>query len=167
MAVQPSSPVEAVEPRENLPLWWVPVHLDENVLLILLQPTKASEDCAVWGGTLSPSLILVTFPSDFRHPGERPVGRHDRQGEAAALVPEDGGGEPGATVRQLHQQLEGRAALQRHRAQAQVGRSPELRPAGSNMFWSTVALAPASPCVRRRWATSAHAAASVWWRSRP
>lgn len=36
--------------------------------------------------------FILTFPSDFRHPGERPVGRHDGQREAAAVVPADGGG---------------------------------------------------------------------------
>lgn len=70
------------------------------------------------GDLFSPAA--PSLPSDFRHPGERPVRRHDGQGEAAALVPADGGGIPGPALRQLHQQLEGREALQRHHTQAQV-----------------------------------------------
>lgn len=59
-------------------------------------------------------------PPDLGHSGERPVGRHDGQREAAALVSEDGGGIPGPALRQLHHQLEGRQALQRHHTQTQV-----------------------------------------------
>lgn len=70
------------------------------------------------------SLAAPSLPSDFRHSGERPVRRHDGQGETAALVPEDGGGIPGSALRQLHQQLEGWKALQRHHTQTQVRHCP-------------------------------------------
>lgn len=57
---------------------------------------------------------------DFRHPGERPVGRYDGQGETAAVVTAYGGGLPGHALRQLHHQLEGWQALQCYHTQTQV-----------------------------------------------
>lgn len=58
--------------------------------------------------------------SDLRHSGQWSVRRHDGQGEAAALVPEDGGRLPGHPLRQLHHQLEGRQTLQRRHTQELV-----------------------------------------------
>ena len=72
--------------------------------------------CALMSLTVSHRVLL----SDLRHSGERPVGRHDGQREAAALVPADGGGIPGPALRQLHHQLEGWQTLQRHHTQTQV-----------------------------------------------
>ncbi len=64
--------------------------------------------------------VAPSPPSDLRHSGERPVGRHDGQREVVAVVSEDGGGIPGSALRQLHHQLEGWQALQRHHTQTQV-----------------------------------------------
>lgn len=88
--------------------------------LVSLLVTSQLEGRRVHSRVNSFTLVATSLPSDFGHSGERPVGRHDGQGEAAALVPEDGGGIPGSALRQLHQQLEGREALQRHHTQTQV-----------------------------------------------
>lgn len=66
------------------------------------------------------SLDCVVLSSDLGHSGERSVGWHDGQREAAALVPAHGGGIPRPALRQLHHQLERRQALQRHYPQTQV-----------------------------------------------
>ena len=65
-------------------------------------------------------LHMLHIVSDLRHSDQRPVRRHDGQGEAAALVPEDDGRLPGHPLRQLHHQLEGRQALQRRHTQTLV-----------------------------------------------
>lgn len=71
-------------------------------------------------------LHMLCIVSDLRHSDQRPVRRHDGQGEAAALVPEDDGRLPGHPLRQLHHQLAGRQALQRRHTQTLV--STELFP---------------------------------------
>lgn len=74
-----------------------------------------------WAVGLS-SRLHPLCGADLGHPGERAVRGHDRQGEAAAVVPAHGGGLPGPTLRQLHHQLARRSPLQRHHPPAQVRR---------------------------------------------
>ena len=78
--------------------------------------------------SVNDSVVLLVCAADLRHPGERPVGRHDGEGEAAAVVPAHVGGLPRHALRQLHHQLEGREALQRHHPQTQVSHHTQTQP---------------------------------------
>lgn len=93
--------------------------------------TTKHTSCMLCSSLLLLRLMSVTvshrvLPPDLGHSGERSVGRHDGEREAAALVPADGGGIPGPALRQLHHQLEGWQTLQRHHTQTQV--RPMLEP---------------------------------------
>lgn len=66
------------------------------------------------------NILCVYAISDLRYSDQWPVRRHDGQGEAAALVPEDDRRLPRHPLRQLHHQLEGWQTLQRRHTQTPV-----------------------------------------------
>lgn len=68
----------------------------------------------------SVNALLHETVTDLRYSGQRPVRRHDGQGEAAALVSEDDRWLPGHPLWQLHHQLEGWQTLQCCHTQALV-----------------------------------------------